>query len=122
MKKMLLLSFLAVSLSGCNGYVQPIGSSGASSFRDHSLVHSGMPLPAFFMGTATQWNEDYAVTARHIPLVKKVVYRCEDGCDLVFIKRKAKGKTPEWREPVPGKKVYRTRGESGNAMLDAAGL
>lgn len=70
------------------------------------MVLSGLPLPGLFIGSATQWNEEYAVTASHTPLVKKVAYRPDNNVDVLFIKRKAKNGVPEWRDGVPGEKVF----------------
>lgn len=105
MKNAFLFAGLMLLLTGCSN-VQPIKSTPAANFKDHSLLFSGLPLPMMFQGTATQWNDEYAVTAAHIPFVRKVVHRCQTKCDLVFIKRKAKHGTPRWREAVPGEKVY----------------
>lgn len=54
------------------------------------------------MATAIQWNEDYAVTAKHTPYLSNVVH--EGRGDVVFIKHKA-SQAPLWRQPVPGEEV-----------------
>lgn len=83
---------LAASLSGCNGLPKPSNSD------DYFTVFSGFPLPAFFMASATQWNEDYAVTVSHTPFLPYEKFSCSTKCDLIFFKHKADGKIPLWRE------------------------
>lgn len=56
-------------------------------------------------GSGIQWNEDYIVTAKHVSFVDNSVYKCHDGCDIQFVKRKAIGSIPEWRNLVAGEKV-----------------
>lgn len=51
-------------------------------------------------GSAVQWNADYAVTAKHNTFAENSVYKCQEGCDIQFIKRKATGEVPVWREIV----------------------
>jgi hypothetical protein len=57
------------------------------------------------MASAVQWNEDYAVTTRHTPLIPNVKYSCSTGCDLVFIQHKANGRYPSWRAPRVGEDI-----------------
>jgi hypothetical protein len=57
------------------------------------------------MASAVQWNEDYAVTTRHTPLIRHVEYSCSTGCDLVFIQHKADGRYPSWRAPRVGEHI-----------------
>lgn len=104
------LVLAGVVLSGCNGFTRPMIPP-QDNLHGRSIVLSGLPLPTVFVGSAVQWDENYAVTAAHTPLVKKVVHRCSTGCDLLFVKRKAKGPVPEWRDSVPGEKVI-TAGSS----------
>ena len=54
------------------------------------------------MASAIQWNEDYAVTAKHTPFLRNVVH--EGLGDVVFFKHKA-SKVPQWRQFVPGESV-----------------
>ncbi|MFJ2387120.1 hypothetical protein [Pseudomonas koreensis] len=77
-------------------------------------VPSDEVLPGFFpvsstnllnVGSAVQWNEEYAVSAAHIPQLPNVEYHCSTGCDLVFIRRKAEGAVPDWRAAVTGERV-----------------
>ena len=51
-------------------------------------------------GSAVQWNADYAVTAKHNAFAENSVYKCQEGCDIQFIKRKATGAVPAWRDVV----------------------
>ncbi|UXH39237.1 serine protease [Pseudomonas promysalinigenes] len=66
------------------------------------VVTSGAPLPMLLMATAIQWNEEYAVTAKHTPFLRDVVH--EGLGDVVFFKHKA-NKVPQWRQFVPGESV-----------------
>lgn len=51
-------------------------------------------------GSGIQWNEDYVVTAKHVNFVENAAYQCQEGCDLQFVKRKATGAVPAWRDVV----------------------
>ncbi|EIK96117.1 hypothetical protein PMM47T1_12533 [Pseudomonas sp. M47T1] len=51
------------------------------------------------MGTAVQWNADYAVTVKHIPYLPGAVYQGQ--ADVQFFRHKADG-APLWRAYVPG--------------------
>lgn len=51
-------------------------------------------------GSGVQWNEDYVVTAKHVAFVKNSAYKCGEGCDLQFVKRKAFAGVPSWRAVV----------------------
>ena len=90
---------LAAFLSGCNGLPRP------SQSDDYFTVFSGFPLPGFFMASAVQYNEDYAVTVRHTPFLRNKAWECSTKCDLVFIKHKANGKIPSWREAQPWEEI-----------------
>lgn len=103
------LSLIGSMLAGCNGFTQPMMPQ--DNLEGRRMVMSGLPLPGVFIGSAVQWNEDYAVTADHNPLVVGVKHRCSTGCDMAFIKRKARGPVPEWRNAVPGEDVI-TAGSS----------
>lgn len=89
-------------IAGCNGTIQ---LSTASDAKGYKSVVSGFPLPLFFVASSVQWNEDYAVTAKHTPFLRNIAYTCSTGCDLVFIKRKADNNIPEWRHSVPNEKL-----------------
>ena len=97
------MSLIAVLCSGCNGIPRPLPAD--TGLHGYFTVNSGFPLPYFFQGTAVQWNQDYAVTVRHIPFLPGVVHVCRIGCDLVFIEHKAEGPIPNWRAATPGEPV-----------------
>lgn len=87
-------------LSGCNGvpttYVlDPV-------YDQAFVVTSRGPLPLLLMASAIQWNEEYAVTAKHTPFLPDVVH--EGLGDVVFFKHKA-AQVPLWRDYVPGEAV-----------------
>lgn len=89
-------------IAGCNGTIQLTTASDAVGYQSEV---SGFPLPLFFVASSVQWNEDYAVSAKHTPFLKNVAYTCSTGCDLVFIKRKADNNIPEWRHSIPNEKI-----------------
>ena len=101
MTKIMAIVFLGALTAGCNGIVKPelVGSDA------YFQVHSGFPLPYVFLASAVQWNEDYAVTASHVPLLPNVQHTCSTGCDLVFFKHKARGYRPHWRAPKTGERI-----------------
>ena len=72
------------------GYLK-ITSSGAAKF--------------LYIGSAIQWNKDYAISAAHIPMLSSVVHHCSTGCDLVFIRHDANGTLPTWRKAIAGEPV-----------------
>ncbi|QTD31470.1 serine protease [Pseudomonas fluorescens] len=94
---------IGLLLAACNGVPSLVDEQ--DGYHGELTVSSGFPIPYFFHGSAVQWNEDYAVSVRHIPFLSGVVYTCSTGCDLVFIRHKAKGPLPHWREPVKGEVV-----------------
>ncbi|WP_287813697.1 serine protease [Pseudomonas sp.] len=51
------------------------------------------------MGTAVQWNADYAVTVKHIPYLPGAVYQGQ--ADVQFFRHKA-DRVPQWRAYAPG--------------------
>lgn len=87
-------------LSGCNGMPSNLVSNPV--YDQAFVVTSGAPLPMLLMASAIQWNEDYAVTAKHTPFLKDVVH--EGVGDVVFFKHKA-SHAPEWRQSVTGEAV-----------------
>ena len=87
-------------LSGCNG--MPTAYVSDPVYDQAFVVTSGAPLPMLLMATAIQWNEDYAVTAKHTPFLRNVVH--EGLGDVVFFKHKAT-QVPLWRQYVPGESV-----------------
>ena len=40
------------------------------------------------------------MTAKHNAFAENSVYKCQEGCDIQFIKRKATGAVPAWRDVV----------------------
>lgn len=56
-------------------------------------------------GSGIQWNEDYVVTAKHVDFVENSAYKCGDECEIQFVKRKAKGPVPVWREVVTNERM-----------------
>ncbi|MGN7738582.1 trypsin-like peptidase domain-containing protein [Pseudomonas sp. 22526] len=103
MKTHLVWVFAPLLLVGCNGIPRPL--CGDDAWRGHFTVNSGFPLPYLFQGSAVQWNQDYAVTVGHIPLLPDVAYHCSSGCDMVFIRHPAEGPVPLWRDSVLGEPV-----------------
>ncbi|MGX1018224.1 hypothetical protein SAMN02745962_01455 [Pseudomonas sp. LAIL14HWK12:I11] len=87
-------------LSGCNGV--PTSYVSDPVYSQAFVVTSGAPLPLLLMASAIQWNEDYAVTAKHTPFLRNVVH--EGLGDVVFFKHKA-SEVPHWRQYVPGESV-----------------
>lgn len=87
-------------LSGCNG--MPTAYVSDPVYDQAFVVTSGAALPMLLMATAIQWNEEYAVTAKHTPFLRDVVH--EGLGDVVFFKHKA-NRVPQWRQFVPGESV-----------------
>ena len=87
-------------LSGCNG--MPTAYVSDPVYDQAFVVTSGAPLPMLLMASAIQWNEDYAVTAKHTPFLRNVVH--EGLGDVVFFKHKAT-QVPHWRPYIPGESV-----------------
>lgn len=102
MRKIAAIFMAGVLCAGCNGFVKPDVSAGANNYFP---VFSGFPLPYFYMASAVQWNDEYAVTTAHTPLLRDVTHRCSTGCDLVFFRHKATGKVPAWRAAAPGEEI-----------------
>lgn len=90
----------SVLISGCNG--MPVAFTQDPVYDQAFVVHSGAPLPYMLMGTAIQWNEDYAVTVKHIPYLSGSVYQGQG--DVQFFRHKANG-VPLWRAYQPGEAV-----------------
>ncbi len=90
----------SVLLSGCNG--MPVAYTQDPVYDQAFVVHSGAPLPYVLMGTAVQWNADYAVTVKHIPYLPGAVYQGQG--DIQFFRHKADG-APLWRSYQPGEEV-----------------
>lgn len=88
---------LCALLTGCNGIPTPFVNDPV--YSQYFAVNSGPPLPLLFQGSAIQWNEDYAVTAKHIPFLWNVAHKGRG--DLVFFKHKSKT-VPQWRQYTAG--------------------
>lgn len=91
---------LMMLLMGCNGSLNLVQNE--DEFPGYFPVNTAGYL---FQGSAIQWNEHYAITAAHIPMLSDVVHTCSTGCDLVFIRHEAEGPVPKWRKPIAGEKV-----------------
>ncbi|MFF7710431.1 trypsin-like peptidase domain-containing protein [Pseudomonas sp. NPDC007930] len=88
-----------VLLSGCNG-VPTAFIKDNPAYDEAFVVHSGGPLPLLLMGSAVQWNEDYAVTVKHVPYLDGAVYQGRG--DVQFFKHKASMPLPVWRQYSTG--------------------
>lgn len=113
MFKSILTSVFAVMLVGCaststvNNSSAPIASSIVSHqageyeyvsiTKETKFKKSANGFTKTDIGSGVQWNEDYVVTAKHVDFVSNSAYSC-DTCDLQFIKHKATGAVPQWRE------------------------
>lgn len=86
-----------VLLSGCNGV--PTAYLKDPVYDQAFVVHSGGPLPLMLMGSAVQWNDDYAVTVKHVPYLSGSVHQGKG--DVQFFRHKA-DHAPQWRQYVPG--------------------
>lgn len=91
---------LLTQLMGCDGTLNLVENE--AEFPGYFPVNTAGYL---FQGSAIQWNEHYAITAAHIPMLSDVAHKCSTGCDLVFIRHKAKGPVPKWRKSIAGEKV-----------------
>jgi len=94
------LCLMGAALGGCNGVPKTFISNPV--YDQAFIVTSGAPMPMMIMATAVQWNDDYAVTAKHTPFLKNVVH--EGRGDLVFFRHRA-DYAPQWRQHVPGESV-----------------
>lgn len=97
-----LKSLVAASLllSGCNG--MPVAYVQDPVLDQAFVVHSGAPLPYVLMGSAVQWNEDFAVTVKHIPYLSGTVFQGQ--ADVQFFRHKANS-VPAWRGYKPGEEL-----------------
>lgn len=130
-KKIIILSFVVMSY-GCtsNPSTQLSSTNSIKNFntvQEESLVVSGKKLSfitfkkqeqkivkedgATFketvkdFGSGVQWNEEYVVTAKHVAFVDNSVYKCFEGCDIQFVKRKASSNIPLWRNVISGEQL-----------------
>lgn len=84
-------------LGGCNG--MPTAYLKDPVYDQAFVVHSGGPLPLMLMGSAVQWNADYAVTVKHVPYLAGSVYQGKG--DVQFFRHKGDS-APQWRQYTPG--------------------
>jgi len=89
-----------VLISGCNGV--PTAFIKDPVYDQAFVVHSGGPLPLMLMGSAVQWNEEYAVTVKHIPYLNGSVYQGRG--DIQFFRHSASS-APTWREFHAGEQL-----------------
>lgn len=88
---------LCAFLTGCNGIPTPFVSD--QVYSQFFVINSGPPLPLMFQASAIQWNDDYAVSAKHTPFLWNVAHTGQG--DLVFFKHKS-NTVPQWRQHVGG--------------------
>jgi hypothetical protein len=72
-------------------------------------------------GSGAQWNADYVVTAKHVNFVENSAYVCKMGCDLQFVKRKATGSFPVWRDVVALEKITFVGIDQNNSLQNKSG-
>lgn len=84
-------------LSGCNGFPKPFINDPV--YSQYQIINSGPPLPMMYQASAIQWNEDYAVTAKHTPFLWNVAHKGRG--DLVFFPHKSNN-PPQWRQYIGG--------------------
>lgn len=73
-------------------------------------------------GSGAQWNEDYVVTAKHVAFVKNSAYKCREGCDIQFVKRKAYSGVPVWRNVVPLEQLTFVGTDQSNQLQQKTGF
>jgi hypothetical protein len=100
MKSLMSLLAACVLISGCNGMSTAFVKD---PVQDQAfLVYSGGPLPMMLMGSAVQWNDEYAVTVKHLPYVSGSEFQGRG--DVQFFRHKA-ASAPQWRQYQPGETV-----------------
>lgn len=100
MKPLMSLLTACALISGCNGMSTAFVRDPVND--QAFLVYSGAPLPMLLMGSAVQWNKEYAVTVKHLPYVPESVH--EGRGDVQFFRHKA-ANAPQWRQYQPGETV-----------------
>lgn len=99
MKSLMSLLAACALISGCNGMSTAFEKD---PVQDQAfLVYSGGPLPMMLMGSAVQWNDEYAVTVKHLPYVSGSEF--EGRGDVQFFRKAANA--PQWRQYQPGETV-----------------
>lgn len=102
MFKHILVVVAALVIVGC---ASPSPYNYVRMEKTTSFTENGVRYTKADIGSAVQWNEDYVVTAKHVDYVDGIEYKCGEGCDLQFVKKKAKGPIPQWRERVANENV-----------------
>lgn len=104
--KKLLLTFAVVFIT--NAQAQPI--------EDNLIPLESITLTSSNYASAIQWNEEYIVTAKHVPFVRGE-YKCI-SCDVQFVKRKhLAGSLPVWRERKAYEKLTAIGNVSGRTYI-----
>lgn len=100
-KKMILM-FIFLFIYGCSSSTKIIQEDlSYVKFLSTKKTNAGI---LYQTGSGSQWNDDYVVTVNHVnwgKAKKNIVYSCDSGCDLKFIKSKAKNYSPVWRTSIP---------------------
>lgn len=102
MLKQILVVVAALVIVGC---ASPSPYNYVRMEKTTSFTENGVRYTKADIGSAVQWNEDYVVTAKHVDYVDGIEYKCDEGCDLQFVKKKAKGPIPLWRERIANEEV-----------------
>jgi hypothetical protein len=99
-KGLIALVVLSISMVGCATQEYSNMGSLTESIKKNGKVYEAN---ASFI----QWNEDYAVTARHVTIVKNPDFVCSSGCDMVFFKHKAENfnSSQKWRNAEFGESI-----------------
>lgn len=72
--------------------------------KHSEIIKNNQKYDVHDYGSAIPWNNEYAVTAKHVSFVKNSVYVCSENCDIQFIK--FKNSSPiRWRNPVAHEKL-----------------
>ena len=102
MLKQILVVVAALMIVGC---ASPSPYNYVRMEKTTSFTEKGVRYTKDDIGSAVQWNEDYVVTAKHVNFVDGIEYKCHEGCDLQFVKKKAKGPIPQWRNHVSNEEL-----------------
>lgn len=102
MFKQILVVVAALMIVGC---ASPSPYNYVRMEKTTSFMEKGVRYQKDDIGSAVQWNEDYVVTAKHVDFVDGIEYKCDEGCDLQFVKKKAKGPIPQWRNHVSNEEL-----------------
>ena len=99
-KRLITLVVLSILMVGCATQDYSNMGSLTGKVKENGKVYEAN---ASFI----QWNEDYAVTAKHVSLVENPDFVCSSGCDMVFFKHKAKNfnSAQKWRNAEFGESI-----------------